>query len=140
MQLDTPTEWSERMELALNILGLLVCTWLAFSVLRSTTENGRSYIACFAIVLICISLIFPAISMTDDLATGIVIAHDTSFPQLKLWLLALQMVLLAALFLSVSVPIPRRISVGLGTSASLLLPSPVRRRANSLRAPPTLHT
>lgn len=126
------------MELTLNILGLLVCFALTFAVLRAGAIYGRSYVACFAIILVCVALIFPAISMTDDLAMGIVMANDTGMPQLKFWVFAVLYVLITAIFVAVTLlALPAfRIKVALD---SVLRPiCPGYHSANSLRAPPAV--
>lgn len=125
-----------RMELALNIVGLLVCLGLALVVVRSVTKHGRSYFACFAMLLVCVSLIFPAISMTDDLAMGVLLPQDPSLPQLKMWQSVLQLALFSTLLVA-----PIVVSIGksdLDSVFALAIRSACSgyQTANSLRAPP----
>ncbi len=87
------------MELTLNIVGFLVCALLTWGILRSAASDRRSYVACIAIALVCVSLIFPAISMTDDLSIGILTPHDDTLPQLKFWMVALQLALFSVVLL-----------------------------------------
>ncbi len=124
------------MELALNILGLLACGALCVAVLRSVMSHGRNYVACFAILLVCVSLIFPAISMTDDLAMGALLSHDPILPQLKFWQLAVQLALFAALLLA-AVALSLLRQNGVQRDDSPLAVSVGFHFANPLRAPPT---
>ncbi len=123
------------MELALNILGFLVCGTLCIGVLRSVVAHGRSYVACFAILLVCVSLIFPAISMTDDLAMGVLLSADPLLPQLKFWQLAVQLALFLAVLIA-AIGLTLVCQDRLQTDDSPLTVSAGFRIGNPLRAPP----
>lgn len=124
------------MELALNILGFIVCGWLTWGIFRGAALDRRGYVACIAIALVCVALVFPAISMTDDISIGILAPHDDSLPRLKFWQIALQVALLSVLLMSALVMALSEIQ---RHSRSDVTPLPLcgaYMRASHLRAPP----
>ncbi len=67
------------MELLLNLGWLLVCVGLACTALRRrNTQTVRNSAVIVVAVIVLSAVLFPAISMTDDLHAAIVMADDGS--------------------------------------------------------------